>query len=67
MHRSTDRSAAASTTSHGSTYTAGAATVIWISPKRTGYDPEVGTVLNRVDAFDLPVFRTLTASLEIVF
>lgn len=41
--------------------------MIWISPKRTGYDPEVGTVLNRVDAFDLPVFRTLTASLEIVF
>jgi TonB-linked SusC/RagA family outer membrane protein len=35
--------------------------------KYSGYDPEIGTVLNRSDSFDYPVYRTLTASVEIVF
>ncbi|MFH1763938.1 MAG: SusC/RagA family TonB-linked outer membrane protein [Gemmatimonadota bacterium] len=33
----------------------------------SGYDPEIGSVLQRVDDFDYPVYRTLTASLEIIF
>ena len=32
-----------------------------------GYDPEVGTPLERVDDFVYPQFRTLTAGLEIRF
>lgn len=32
-----------------------------------GYDPEVGTVLNRLDSFDYPRYRTLTGSVEIIF
>ncbi len=33
----------------------------------SGYDPEIGGVLDRDDSFDYPVYRTLTASFEIVF
>jgi len=33
----------------------------------TGFDPEIGSVLNRIDSFDYPVYRTLTASVEITF
>ncbi len=32
-----------------------------------GYDPEVGTVINRLDSFDYPRYRTLTGSVEITF
>lgn len=32
-----------------------------------GYDPEVGTVLNRLDSFDYPRYRTFTGSVEIIF
>ncbi len=32
-----------------------------------GYDPEVGSVINRLDAFDYPRYRTITGSIEIVF
>ncbi|MCE2900990.1 MAG: SusC/RagA family TonB-linked outer membrane protein [Gemmatimonas sp.] len=32
-----------------------------------GYDPEVGTVLNRFDSFDYPRYRTVTGSVEIIF
>lgn len=32
-----------------------------------GYDPEVGTVLNRLDSFDYPRYRTVTGSVEIIF
>jgi TonB-linked SusC/RagA family outer membrane protein len=32
-----------------------------------GYDPEVGTVLNRLDSFQYPRYRTLTGSVEIIF
>ena len=32
-----------------------------------GYDPEAGTPLQRIDSFDYPQFRTLTAGLEIRF
>jgi hypothetical protein len=32
-----------------------------------GYDPEVGSVLNRLDSFDYPRYRTITGSIEIVF
>lgn len=32
-----------------------------------GYDPEVGSVLNRIDSFDYPRYRTLTGSVEIIF
>ena len=32
-----------------------------------GYDPEVGSVLNRVDSFDYPRYRTFTGSVEITF
>jgi hypothetical protein len=35
--------------------------------KYKGYDPEVGTVLNRLDSFDYPRYRTLTGSVEIIF
>jgi TonB-linked SusC/RagA family outer membrane protein len=35
--------------------------------KYTGYDPEIGSILNRIDDFDYPIYRTLTASVEIVF
>jgi TonB-linked SusC/RagA family outer membrane protein len=33
----------------------------------TGYDPEIGSVLNRYDSFDYPIYRTLTGSIEITF
>ena len=33
----------------------------------SGYDPEVGSVLNRIDSFDYPRYRTLTGSVEIIF
>lgn len=33
----------------------------------SGYDPEVGNALNRVDSFDYPMYRTLTGSVEITF
>jgi TonB-linked SusC/RagA family outer membrane protein len=32
-----------------------------------GYDPEVGTVLNRLDSFGYPRYRTFTGSVEIIF
>ena len=32
-----------------------------------GYDPEVGSVINRLDSFDYPRYRTLTGSVEINF
>lgn len=32
-----------------------------------GYDPEVGSVLNRLDSFNYPRYRTLTGSVEITF
>jgi TonB-linked SusC/RagA family outer membrane protein len=32
-----------------------------------GYDPEVGNVLNRLDSFDYPRYRTITGSFEITF
>lgn len=35
--------------------------------KYKGYDPEVGTVLNRLDSFAYPRYRTVTASIEITF
>jgi len=33
----------------------------------SGWDPDIGSVLERVDSFDYPVYRTLTANVEIVF
>ncbi|CAN5759731.1 TonB-dependent receptor [soil metagenome] len=35
--------------------------------KYSGYDPEIGTVIDRNDNFDYPIYRTLTASVEINF
>ncbi len=32
-----------------------------------GYDPEVGSVINRLDSFDYPRYRTLSGSIEITF
>ncbi len=32
-----------------------------------GYDPEVGNVINRLDSFDYPRYRTFTGSVEITF
>lgn len=32
-----------------------------------GYDPEVGSVINRVDSFSYPRYRTFTGSVEITF
>lgn len=39
--------------------------VLWTD--YSGYDPEVGTALERIDNFDYPSYRTLTASVEIQF
>jgi TonB-linked SusC/RagA family outer membrane protein len=33
----------------------------------SGYDPEIGNALVREDDFDFPSFRTITASIEIIF
>ena len=33
----------------------------------SGFDPEIGSVLNRIDSFDYPVYRTLTFNVEITF
>ena len=33
----------------------------------SGYDPEIGGAITRVDDFDFPQYRTLTAAIEIVF
>jgi len=35
--------------------------------KYKGYDPEVGTVLNRFDSFVYPRYRTVTGSVELTF
>ena len=35
--------------------------------KYEGYDPEVGTVLNRFDSFVYPRYRTVTGSVELTF
>jgi hypothetical protein len=32
--------------------------------KYSGYDPEVGTAINRLDSFDFPAFRTFTTTIE---
>jgi hypothetical protein len=32
-----------------------------------GYDPEVGSVINRLDSFDYPRYRTITGAIEVVF
>lgn len=32
-----------------------------------GYDPEVGSVINRLDSFDYPRYRTISGSIEITF
>ena len=33
----------------------------------SGYDPEVGGVLNRIDSFEFPTYRTITFSVDIEF
>jgi hypothetical protein len=33
--------------------------------KYSGYDPDVGTAVNRLDSFDFPAFRTFTATIEL--
>jgi TonB-linked SusC/RagA family outer membrane protein len=33
----------------------------------SGFEPDVGSVLNRIDDFEYPAYRTLTANIEIVF
>lgn len=33
----------------------------------SGYDPEIGSALNRTDSFDYPNYRTLTGSVEVTF
>ncbi|MDP2955715.1 MAG: SusC/RagA family TonB-linked outer membrane protein [Longimicrobiales bacterium] len=33
----------------------------------SGWDPDIGSAMYRYDSFDYPVYRTLTASVEIVF
>jgi hypothetical protein len=33
----------------------------------SGYDPEIGGALERIDSFNFPIYRTLTASFEIIF
>ena len=33
----------------------------------TGYDPEIGNAITRIDDFDYPIYRTFTAMLEIQF
>ncbi len=33
----------------------------------TGYDPEVGGTINRLDSFDYPRYRTITGSIELIF
>jgi TonB-linked SusC/RagA family outer membrane protein len=33
----------------------------------SGYDPEIGTVLNRTDSFAFPTFRTFTFSVDVEF
>lgn len=35
--------------------------------KYKGYDPEVGSIINRVDSFSYPRYRTITGSVEINF
>jgi hypothetical protein len=35
--------------------------------KYSGYDPEIGSVTERIDSFDYPNYRTLTGSIEINF
>jgi hypothetical protein len=37
----------------------------WTSYK--GYDPEVGTVINRLDSYDYPQYRNFTAVLQLQF
>ncbi|HEX5581362.1 MAG TPA: hypothetical protein VFX39_07290, partial [Gemmatimonadaceae bacterium] len=33
----------------------------------TGYDPEVGGTINRLDSFDYPRYRTITGTIELTF
>jgi hypothetical protein len=40
---------------------------LFLWTKYSGYDPEVGSAINRIDDFNYPTYRTLTASVEIQF
>jgi TonB-linked SusC/RagA family outer membrane protein len=40
---------------------------LWISTDYSGYDPEIGGILNRQDSFNYPTYRTITASVQIEF
>jgi len=40
---------------------------LFTSTKYSGYDPEVGGTLTRLDSFDYPRYRTFTGSFEITF
>jgi len=40
---------------------------LWTISNYTGYDPEVGSVLNRLDDFVYPQYRTITGRIEIEF
>ncbi|MCJ7628792.1 MAG: SusC/RagA family TonB-linked outer membrane protein [Longimicrobiales bacterium] len=33
----------------------------------SGYDPEIGSPMSRIDSFDYPIYRTFTLSVEITF
>ena len=40
---------------------------LFTSTPYSGYDPEVGNTLTRLDSFDYPRYRTFTGSIEITF
>lgn len=40
---------------------------LFLWTKYSGYDPEVGSVISRIDNFGYPTYRTLTASVELQF
>ena len=40
---------------------------LFTKTRYSGYDPEVGTPLNRVDEFGYPAFRTITGSFQVDF
>ena len=40
---------------------------LFTKTRYSGYDPEVGTPLNRIDEFGYPAFRTITGSFQVDF
>ena len=65
LARTTPREEVAKPTDGMSLFLVGRNLVTWTDYK--GFDPEIGTPIERIDSFDYPQFRTVTAGVELRF